>query len=134
MSTSLVYHAFQARTYHHVKTAFEGGVIFFHLTKKSHLRRCVLCRSTQVTLEGRRRVTLRSLPIGGKPTRLVLHLHLLRCAACGAVHQESRDVAEPRVSYTKALKRYVLELARMMTLRDIQRHLGLGWDLLNLCK
>ena len=130
MSTSLVYHAFQARTYHHVKTAFEGGVIFFHLTKKSHLRRCVLCRSTQVTLEGRRRVTLRSLPIGGKPTRLVLHLHLLRCAACGAVHQESRDVAEPRVSYTKALKRYVLELARMMTLRDIQRHLGLGWDLL----
>lgn len=130
MSTSLIYHAFQARTYAHVKTVFAGGVIYFHLTKKPHLRRCPSCRSKDVTLEGRREVTLRSLPIGSKPTCLVLMLHLLRCHCCGAVRQESRDVAEPRVSYTRALKRYVLELSHRMTLLDIQRHLGLGWDLI----
>jgi len=130
MSTSLVYHAFGSRTYHHVKIVFEGGAVYFHLTKKPHRRRCVVCRSKDVTLEGRREVTLRSLPIGSRPTHLVLGLHLLRCHACGAVRQESRDVAEPRVSYTKALKRYVLELARMMTLKDVQYHLGLGWDLI----
>lgn len=130
MSTSLVYHAFGARTYDHVKTVFECGAVYFHLTKKPHRRRCVACRSKDVTLEGHREVTLRSLPIGSRPTYLVLGLHLLLCHACGAIRQESRDVAEPRVSYTKALRRYVLELARSMTLRDVQRHLGLGWDLI----
>ncbi len=53
MSTSLVYHAFGARTYRHVKVEFLGGVIYFHLAKKPHLRRCVECRSKDVTLEGR---------------------------------------------------------------------------------
>ena len=130
MSTSFVYHAFQARSYLHVRTAYVGGAIFCHLTKKPHLRRCACCRSKNVTLEGHRKVTLRSLPIGSRPTYLVLKLHFLRCLKCGEVRQETRDVAEPRKSYTKAFKRYVLDLARRMTLLDVSRHLNVGWDLI----
>ena len=37
--------------------------------------------------------------------------------------------AEPRKSYTKAFARYVLELSASMTIRDVARHLGVGWDL-----
>jgi len=60
----------------------------------------------------------------------VLKLHFLRCRKCGQVLQETRDVAEPRKSYTKAFKRYVLDLARRMTLLDVSRHLDVGWDLI----
>lgn len=130
MSTSLVYHAFGARTYKHFRTDFRGGAVYFHLTKKPHKRRCVVCGSKYVTKEGRRQVTVRTIPIGLRPVYLVLHLHLLRCRQCGSVRQESRDVAEPRKSYTKSLKRLVLKLSRWMSISDIQRYLKLGWDLI----
>jgi len=36
--------------------------------------------------------------------------------------------ADERRSYTKAFERYVLELSRHMTIRDVGRHLQVGWD------
>ncbi len=38
--------------------------------------------------------------------------------------------ADPRLTYTKALARYVLNLARFMTISDVSKHLGLSWDLI----
>ncbi|MFO0952356.1 MAG: helix-turn-helix domain-containing protein [Isosphaeraceae bacterium] len=37
--------------------------------------------------------------------------------------------ADPRRSYTRRFERYVLELSRRMTIRDVAAHLGVGWDL-----
>jgi transposase len=36
--------------------------------------------------------------------------------------------ADERRSYTKAFERYVLELSKHMTIRDVARHLEVGWD------
>jgi transposase len=36
--------------------------------------------------------------------------------------------ADERRSYTKSFERYVLELSRHMTIRDVARHLQVGWD------
>ena len=36
--------------------------------------------------------------------------------------------ADPRRSYTKSFERYVLELSRRMTIRDVAHHLDVGWD------
>jgi transposase len=129
MSTSLIYHAFGAKTYDYVKTEYREGCIHFHLRKKPHQRRCVVCGSREVTLGGVESYSIRSLPIGGKPVFLVLELHILSCMECGALRQESRDVAEARKSYTRAFARYVIELSKQMTLLAIARHLGVGWDL-----
>ena len=38
--------------------------------------------------------------------------------------------ADPRRSYTKSFERFVLELSRSMTIRDVARHLNVGWDLI----
>lgn len=38
------------------------------------------------------------------------------------------DFADPRRTHTKAFERYVLELSRCMTILDVARHLGVGWD------
>ena len=129
MSTSLMYHAFGAKTYDYVKTEYRDGAIHFHVEKKPHHRRCVVCRSRDVTLGGVESYSLRTLPIGGRAVFLVLELHILSCMSCGALRQESRDVAEARKSYTRAFARYVIELSRQMTMVAIARHLGVGWDL-----
>ena len=39
------------------------------------------------------------------------------------------DFAPPRCGYTHSFARYALELSRLMTLKDVARHLGVPWDL-----
>jgi transposase len=71
----------------------------------------------------------RSLPIGRRATALVLPVPRAECRACGVVRQVDVAFAGPRRSYTRAFERYVLELSRRMTIRDVATHLGVGWDL-----
>jgi len=129
MSTSLIYHAFGAKTYDYRSTEYKEGAIWLHLEKKPGKRYCVRCESEDVTLEGKQQYTLRTLPIGTKPVFLVLHLHQLRCHRCHCVQQESRDLAEPRKSYTRTFARLVLMLSASMTLLAIAHFLSVGWDL-----
>lgn len=60
---------------------------------------------------------------------IVLSVPRIGCRDCGAVKQIKLRFADDRVSYTHAFERYVLELSRMMTIQDIARHLGVGWDM-----
>ena len=46
------------------------------------------------------------------------------------VRQVEVPFADPRRSYTRSFERYALELWRRMTIRDVARHLGVGWDLI----
>jgi transposase len=46
------------------------------------------------------------------------------------VRQVDISFADPWRSYTKYFERYVLELSRCMTIRDVARHLNVGWDLI----
>ena len=129
MSTSLLYHAFGARSHDYLSTEFRGGEVRFHLKTKRGLRRCVECRSREVTLGGRASYPLHSLPIGNRPVVMVLHLHVLECKACGAVRQEDRLLADALKRYTRAFARFVIDLCRKMTMSDVARHLGVGWHL-----
>jgi transposase len=129
MSTSLLYHAFGARSYRHLRAEYVGGTIRFHMEKKPEHQRCSVCGSRDVVREGHREREVRGLPIGSRPVFLVLHLSVLTCRECRTRGQESLDVAEPRKSYTKRLAKLVLDLSRRMTLSDIAEVLSLGWDL-----
>lgn len=128
MSSSLIYHAFGARQYRYESTEYRGGAVYFHIAKKRHQQRCSACGSRDVVLAGRTVRRLRTLPIGRRRVFLVVHLHDLACRGCGVQRLERLEIADPRVSYTRALARYVIELKECMTLLDISRHLGLGWD------
>lgn len=45
------------------------------------------------------------------------------------LHQAYQSwIAEPRRGYTRAFARHVLELARLMTLKDVALFFGVGWD------
>jgi transposase len=129
MSTSLLYHAFGTKGYRYVRTAYVQGQTIFTLGQEPNTCRCPACGSADVVSRGHVARRFRCLPIGLRPTVLVLPVPRVECRACGVVRQVEVTFADPRRSYTRRFERYVLELSRRMTIRDVAAHLGVGWDL-----
>ena len=128
MSTSILYHAFGLHGYEHVKTTFEEGRVEFTVRHKRESYRCSACRCWGVILHGEEERTFRTVSIGSKPVLLHVAIPRVECRACGIIRQVRLSFAEPRYGYTRAFERYVLELSRSMTILDVARHLGIGWD------
>lgn len=128
MSTSFLYHAFGIRGYEYVRTEYPDGRVIFTIAQDPHDCRCPACGSRDVIARGSAQRTFRSLPIGSRPTAVVLPIPRVECRDCGAVRQVEVSFADPRRSYTKSFERYALELLRHMTIKDVARHLDVGWD------
>jgi transposase len=128
MSTSFIYHAFGLQGYEYVHQKFEGGSVIIHARPKWRLLRCPQCGCEKVIRRGMCLRKLRSVPIGHKPVWLMIGVPRLKCLGCGCIRRIRLSIAEPRRSYTRAFARYVLALAKVMTLKDIARLLGIGWD------
>jgi transposase len=130
MSTSLLYHAFGIRGYDYVRTDYRDGEVIFTIAQEPHDCRCPACGTREVISRGQVERRFRSLPIGGRPTAVVLPIPRVECTVCQVVRQVDVPFADPRRSYTKPFERYALELSRSMTIRDVARHLDVGWDLI----
>jgi transposase len=130
MSTSLLYHAFGIRGYDYVRTDYQGGATIFTIRQDPHDCRCSACGSRDVISRGHAERRFRNLPIGSRPTAVVLPIPRVECRTCSAVRQVEVPFADPRRSYTKSFERYALELSRRMTIRDVAHHLDVGWDLI----
>jgi transposase len=128
MSTSLLYHGFGISGYKYVRTAYEGGRVIFTVRQELKTLRCEACGSRDVRPRGKVQRRFRSLPIGKRPTAVVLAIPRVACRSCGVVRQVEVAFADHRRSYTKAFERYVLELSRCMTILDVARHLDISWD------
>lgn len=128
MSTSFVYHAFGLHGYEYVHQKFECGGVMFRVRPKWRLLRCPACKSKRVIRRGVYLRKLRSLPIGRKPVWLIVEVPRVRCTLCGCVRRIRLGIAESKRSYTRAFSRYVLELTKVMTLKDVALFLGIGWD------
>ena len=130
MSTSLLYHAFGIRGYDYVRTDYQDGRVIFTITQDPEDWRCSACGAQEVHSRGHVERCFRSLPIGSRTTAVVLPIPRVECQVCGVVRQVKIPFADPRRSYTKSFERFVLELSRSMTIRDVARHLNVGWDLI----
>ena len=128
MSTSLLYHSFGLKAYTYVRTDYIKGAIIFTAVPKSHLVRCSSCGSDEVIKRGSFTRMLRTLPIGHKPVWLKIKAPRLECRSCGVVRQMDLKIAAPKRWYTNAFKTMVLDLIGKMSLVDIARWLGVGWD------
>jgi transposase len=129
MSTSLLDHAFGIQGYRYVRTSYVQGQTIFTLGQEPDTCRCPACGSADVVSRGHVERRFRTLPIGPRPTSLVLPIPRIECRACGVVRQVDVTFADPRRSYTRRFERYVRELSHRMTIRDVAAHLGVGWDL-----
>src|SRR3954454_25335906 len=130
MSTSLLYHAFGIRGHHYTRTDYQDGHTIFTIHQEPETCRCSACGSPQVQSRGRVERRFRTVPIGSRATFVVLPVPRVECQACGVVRQVKIPFADPRRSYTRSFERYALELGRRMTIRDVAKHLGVGWDVI----
>lgn len=92
--------------------------------------RCPVCGSADVIGRGCNVRRFRTVPIGGNRVYLVLPVPRVECRGCGAVRQVKIGFADPRVTYTRAFRRYALALSRYMTIKDAAEHLGISWDVI----
>jgi len=130
MSTSLLYHAFGIRGYQYIRTDYQFGQTLFTIHQDPASCRCSACGSPRVHSRGQVVRRFRSLPIGRRPTFVALPIPRVECQSCGLVRQVEVPFADPRRSYTNAFRRYVLELSRHVTIRDVAKHLCVGWDMI----
>ena len=128
MSTSLLYHAFGVRDYQYLSTRYVRGGMIFTIERKVETYCCAVCGSENVGRQGVVVRQFRTVPIGNKRVELEARIPRLACQDCGVVRQATVGFAEPRRSYTKAFQRYVLDLSRHMTIKDVACHLGVSWD------
>jgi transposase len=102
--------------------------VVFTIERKEVTYRCTTCGSQNVWREGTVVRRFRTVPIGNKRVELEARIPRLACQDCGAVRQAAIGFAEPRRTYTKSFERYVLDLSRHMTIKDVACHLGVSWD------
>ena len=130
MSTSLLYHAFGVRDYRYVKTEYIEGAVNFMIERKTDTCHCAACGSENTWRQGSVTRRFHTLPIGSRAVTLVAKIPRLLCHDCGQTRQAKIGFAETRRTYTKSFERYVLELARHMTIKDVAEHLNVSWDVI----
>lgn len=67
-------------------------------------------------------------PVGKRKVELVVRIPRLYCKNCGSIRQPHLQFADPKKHYTDSLERFVIDLCRVMTIRDVAEFTGLGWD------
>lgn len=130
MSTSLLYHGFGIVGYRYLRTEYREGNVIFTVSRKKFGLRCPVCKSKRVIRHGSLSRWFHSLPIGKKATYIRTEVVRVECKDCKAIRQSDIGFADPRFTYTKALGRYALDLAKYMTIADVSRHLALSWDII----
>jgi transposase len=108
----------------------KGGSFFFGIEQDRFKLRCPACNSRQVIRKGSNNRRFRSLPIGAMQTFVYFAVPRVKCLKCGIIRQVKIGLADSRRTYTRAFERYVLELSRLMTIKDVARHLNVSWDLI----
>jgi len=128
MSTSLLYHGWGIRGYQVIRHEYAGGHIVQVIGQEDWRLRCPACGSRRVIRRGHLEREFRCPPIGRRPVFVRLAIPRVGCQDCGAVRQVKLGFAEERVSYTRSMERYILDLCRSMTIADVADHLGMCWD------
>jgi transposase len=130
MSTSLLYHAFGIRGYEYCKADFFEGRVCFTIEQPRERYRCSECGSAAVHAQGHKDRFLQTVPIGLKPTFVLVKVARVICFQCEHTRQVKVPFADPRRTYTHSFERYALELSKFTTIQDAARHLDVSWDII----
>lgn len=128
MSASILYNGFGLRGHSYRKTEYVDGEVHFYVSLKPRHIRCPLCRSRQVTKHGGQYRSLWTVPIGKRPVKILVWIPRVKCRYCKVKRRVQPPFADRRVSYTRAFARYVIDLCKKMTKKDVARLLPVGWD------
>ncbi len=129
MNTSLLYHVFGLQEQQLIRTEHKYGKVCVKIKTKEDKLQCSACGSWDIIKSGTKERLFRTIPIGSREVFLLADIQRLECKRCGLIRQERLHFAEEKKSYTRSLKRYILELSRIATIKDVANHLKVSWDL-----
>lgn len=129
MSQQWLYPIFQFRGYRVNRVVAEQRRLLLHVEPQPHRVCCPQCGSREVIRRGEQVRWFRNVPVASDCTWLIVTLPRVECRACQIVRQIPLGLAEPRRTYTRAFARYVLELSKYMTIKDVADHLSVSWDI-----
>jgi transposase len=129
MNTSLLYHAFGLQDQTVITTDYMDGQVYVKVKTKEDKLQCSACDSWNIIKSGIKKRSFKTIPIGRKEVFILAVIQRLECKDCGLIRQEHISFAEEKKCYTRSLKRYILELSRIGTIKDVAKHLKVSWDL-----
>lgn len=131
MSTSLLYHAFGLKGVKYICTKYERGSTIFHAELTDRMERCPECSSHRtIRRKGSKFRWLRMVPIGRRPTFMLLKVWRIRCEDCGALRWPKLPFVKGKTRHTTQFARFAMDLLHWMTISGVARTLGVGWDLI----
>lgn len=91
---------------------------------------CPRCTSHHVHRRTKNHRLLRLPPVAGKSAALQVLVQKRRCVDCKHGWWPSVPFANGKERITHSFTTYALELLKFGTIKDVSRHLGVGWDLI----
>ena len=129
MNSSFLYHAFGLYTMECTSVEYKGKTIILNVRHRGRKKICPSCGSHELVKNGFRIRDFIGLPIGGKKTVIRMKVQRYKCKCCDYDRQESIPFATGGRCYTHRFAKYVVDLLKMATIKDVACLLGVSWDL-----
>ena len=88
---------------------------------------CHICRRQATGIHSQERRWIRDLDFGPARVWIRLKYRKIICMHCKKIPIEELGLFDPYMRVTKRLARYIFELCKIMTVREVARHLRLDW-------
>jgi len=128
MNSSFLYHGWGLYNHRCTSVDYKGNTIILHVETKTPQKQCPRCGKFHLVKNGYRMRDFRGLPIGGRSVIIRMKVQRYKCKDCGHDRQERIPFATGSRSYTHRFARYVVDLLRSMTLRDVALRLHVNWN------
>lgn len=124
MTTKLLYKTLGVSGYEHQACWRKEGTFYLRMSAPASSHKCPKCGNRNIVHRGTFTRILRGLPVGKDRTQLFIDAPRLECRSCEQVLNAVLPGVVPLCNYTKSFARHVVDLRKMMTIRDVARYLG----------
>lgn len=128
MNPSYLYHAFGVRHQECTRIEYKGNQNILHIQTRAEKLCCPECQSRKIIRSGSVYRDIRCVPVGHRETILHMKVQRVKCKECGCVRQERLHFLTGKRSYTNKFARYVVDLSRIGTIKDVAMFLNISWD------
>ena len=126
MTTRELYHGIGISGYEHVDCWRKEGVFHLRMRVPASSYRCPQCGNRDVIRRGLVHRMAHAPRVGMDRTVLFIQTPRLECRKCQRVLNGSLPGYEPRCNYTKSFASMVVDLRRMMKIRDVAEWMGVS--------
>lgn len=130
MNSSFLYHAFGLDGLICRSEQYKGKTLILNVAHRNREKECPVCGKHSLVKNGYRIRDFIGLPIGGKKTIIRMKVQRYNCKAYDYDRQEHIPFATGSCSYTHRLAKYVVELLKIGTLKDVSLLLSVSWDMI----